>query len=106
MNEKKYIPKKIISDIDSLFKDLNSLALTHPYLVVLVLHEYYRNLYSVDPFISFKEKRPKKRFLVTLSLLKKFVKLSLELKSYNRSFDKNFFFNFHKNNLRTKRKNW
>ena len=61
MGEKKYIPKKVISEINFFFKNLELLAIKQPYLVVLILHEYLRSLYGLDAYIPFKEKNPIKR---------------------------------------------
>ena len=44
-----------------LFKLIKQLILDHPYLVVIVLHEYFRNLYPSDSHINFKIKDPIKR---------------------------------------------
>ena len=55
-----YIPPKDKSNIERLFNLLEKLSIKHPYLVILVLHEYYRNLYSHDPYIKFKISNPSK----------------------------------------------
>ena len=44
-----------------LFQLCKKLIVTHPYLVVIILHEYIRNLYPHDPYIKFKIKNPIKR---------------------------------------------
>lgn len=92
MSEKKFIPKKIVKTIDGFFKILDKLSVKHPYLVVLVLHEYYRILYSVDNHIPFKKKDPVSRINDSLKTLIEFSKLSLDIGSYNVGLKKNFFF--------------
>ena len=99
MGEKKYIPKKVISEITFFFKNLELLAIKQPYLVVLILHEYLRNLYGLDAYIPFKEKNPIKRFKKTLLYLKEFSKIGLKIGTYNNNLDKKFFFK-KKNNLK------
>ena len=44
-----------------LFQLCKKLIVTHPYFVVIILHEYIRNLYPHDPHIKFKIKNPIKR---------------------------------------------
>jgi len=89
MSEKKFIPKKIVKTIDGFFKILDKLSIKHPYLVVLVLHEYYRILYSVDNHIPFKKKDPVSRINDSLKTLIEFSKLSLDIGSYNVGYTKN-----------------
>ena len=67
------------------------MAVKHPYQVVLILHEYTRILYSIDPYIDFKIKNPKLRIDTKLKELIDFSKLSLLLGSYNRKITKNYF---------------
>ena len=44
-----------------LFQLCKKLIATHPYFVVIIFHEYIRNLYPHDPHIKFKIKNPIKR---------------------------------------------
>ncbi len=75
-------------ELDIFFKLLNILVKTKPYLVVIVLHEYFRNLYPDDTFLKFSENNHKKRITKTLKQLIKFVKISSKIKSYNIKFKK------------------
>jgi len=52
-----------------IFSLLNKIIKKHPYMVVIVLHEYFRNLYPTDPHIQFKEKNPIKRISNVQKLL-------------------------------------
>jgi ubiquinone/menaquinone biosynthesis C-methylase UbiE len=101
---KKYITKDILSKINFFFKILKKLLIKHPYLVVLILHEYYRNLYNLDSYIPFKKKDFIKRFKENLPQLINFAKLGLRLGSYNVYERKNFFFdkNFLKTEVKSK----
>ena len=44
-----------------LFQLCKKLIVTHPYFVVIIFHEYIRNLFPHDPHIKFKIKNPIKR---------------------------------------------
>ena len=90
----KFLDNKKRKQIDFLFSLLNQLAVRHPYQVVLILHEYTRILYSIDPYIDFKIKNPKLRIDTKLKELIDFSKLSLLLGSYNRKNNKKFYFKF------------
>lgn len=48
--------------IDKLFINLNKLVNKNPFVIVIILHEYYRNLYFHDPFIKLKPIDPIQRF--------------------------------------------
>ena len=81
------------------------MAVKHPYQVVLILHEYTRILYSIDPYIDFKIKNPKLRIDTKLRELIDFSKLSLLLGSYNKKNNKKFYYKFTNkvsNNLKNK----
>ena len=62
MDETKYISKKRIKKINILFDILSKITKTRPYIVILILHELYRNLYNEDKYIPFKVKNPVQRF--------------------------------------------
>ncbi len=94
-----YIYPKDKSNIKRLFNLLEKLSIKHPYLVILVLHEYYRCLYSYDPYIKFKISNPSKRIDVLVHKLIDFVSLSLEMGSYNIKLNKSFFFDNKDKNL-------
>ena len=75
-------------ELDIFFKHLNIMVKTKPYLVVIVLHEYLRNLYPDDTFLKFSENNHKKRITKVLKQLIKFVKISNKIKTYNIKFEK------------------
>ena len=81
-------------NIDRLFKILEKLTIKHPYLVILILHEYYRSLYSFDPYIKLPKSKPLKRIRELTKRLSNFANLSLKIGSYNVNLDKSFFFNY------------
>ena len=81
-------------ELDIFFKHLNIMVKTQPYLVVIVLHEYLRNLYPDDTFLKFSENNHKKRITKVLKQLIKFVKISNKIKTYNIKFEKEL---IHKN---------
>lgn len=55
--------KKLNSNQNKIFKELKKIILLHPYFCVIVLHEYFRNLFPHDPHIKFKTLNPQKRIL-------------------------------------------
>lgn len=74
--------------INIFFQLLNITVKTKPYLVVIVLHEYLRNLYPEDMFLKFTENNHKKRIAKTLKQLTELIELSNKIKSYNIKFKK------------------
>ena len=62
---------------------------THPYFVVLVLHEYFRSIFPDDPHIPFKVKNPIKRIADLQKQLISFLELTNNFGSYNLKFSKN-----------------
>ena len=87
-------------NIDRLFKILEKLTIKHPYLVILILHEYYRSLYSFDPYIKLPKSKPLKRIRELTKRLSNFANLSLKIGSYNVNLDKSFFFNEYEKNFK------
>ena len=57
------------------FIEIKKLIKTHPYFAVILIHEYFRNLYPTDPSISFKIKDPVKRINFLLDDLIKISKI-------------------------------
>ena len=55
--------KIILKNQQHLFSFLDKIKKKYPYLVVIILHEYFRNLFPHDPHIKFKITNPKKRIL-------------------------------------------
>jgi len=53
--------KKIFLDQKTLFRLLKNLTKDHPYFVVMVIHEYFRNIFPSDPHVKFKTNNPFKR---------------------------------------------
>jgi ubiquinone/menaquinone biosynthesis C-methylase UbiE len=90
--EKKYLSKSTIEKINNFFKLLEKLIVLHPYLVVIILHDFYRCLYNVDNYINFKIKNPIKRFNFLISNLTSFASSACKIGSYNTKKKSNFFF--------------
>ena len=53
--------KQLIKNQNIIFSYIKKYLKIYPYFCVIILHEYYRNLYYHDPHIKFKIKNPKKR---------------------------------------------
>ena len=68
------------------FRKLKSLIHTHPHLAIILIHEYFRNLYIIDPHIPFKEKNSFKRIDRLLVELIALVDSLKKLGSYNINF--------------------
>lgn len=77
----------INNKVNSFFTLLNSIVKTKPYFVVIILHEYFRNLYKEDPYLKFSEKNHKKRIINTLDNLIKLLEILNNIKSYKINFD-------------------
>ncbi|MBT4646117.1 MAG: class I SAM-dependent methyltransferase [Pelagibacteraceae bacterium] len=75
--------------VDSFFILLNTIVKTKPYFVIIILHEYFRNLYKEDPYLKFSEKNHKKRIINTLDNLIKLLKILNKVRSYKIDFDNN-----------------
>ena len=52
---------KLIKNQNIIFSYIKGYLKKHPYFCVIILHEYFRNLYPRDPYIKFKITNPKKR---------------------------------------------
>ena len=76
-----YNQKKIFSSIKSIIKK-------YPYFVIIILHEYLRNIEPYDPHIKFKEKNPKKRILKLQENILKLVEIIKTFGSYSVIFKK------------------
>ncbi len=79
--------------IDNLFLNLKKLLILHPNLVIMILHEYNRSLYRVDPYINFTGSNHLKRIRSLIKFLNLYSKMSLLIGSYNTNKKKNFFYN-------------
>lgn len=67
--------------INNLIKLLNTKVISHPYVVVISMHELFRNLYPHDPYIK-TEKDNYKRIFLTIKNLENFVKSACLIGSY------------------------
>tara|TARA_Y100000816_G_scaffold291604_1_gene283484 strand:- start:1904 stop:2923 length:1020 start_codon:yes stop_codon:yes gene_type:complete len=54
---------KIFVNQKKIFSYVNKYIYKYPYFCVIILHEYFRNLFPYDPHIKFREKNPTKRIL-------------------------------------------
>ena len=68
--------------VNSFFALLNSSVKTKPYFVIIILHEYFRNLYKEDVYLKFSKKNHKKRIINSLDDLIKLLKILNNIKSY------------------------
>tara|TARA_B100000780_G_C21095619_1_gene441840 strand:- start:717 stop:1739 length:1023 start_codon:yes stop_codon:yes gene_type:complete len=69
------------SKINNLIKLLNKKTKNHPYIVVMAMHELFRNLYPHDPYIK-TEKDNFKRISTTVENLQHFVNSACKLGAY------------------------
>ena len=74
--------------VNIFFTLLSSSVKTKPYFVVIILHEYFRNLYKEDIYLQFSEKNHKKRIINKLDDLIKLLKILNNIKSYKINFNK------------------
>ena len=80
--------KKMLFTLEKkLFLEANKIIKSHPYLVVIAMHEYSRNLYDVDPHIPYKQKNHVTRLIKVMQNLIKFLSSSKELGSYFNDFN-------------------
>ena len=73
--------KSLDLDINKLIKLLNNKTKSHPYIVVITMHELFRNLYPSDPYIK-TEINNFKRISTTVKNLENFVKSACKLGAY------------------------
>ena len=73
--------KLLNSKINKLMKLLNKKTKSHPYIVVMSMHELFRNLYPHDPYIK-TEKNNFKRISTTVESLEHFVNSACKLGAY------------------------
>lgn len=76
--------------IDSFIEYSKKVAEKHPFIVVYVMHEYFRNLYPSDPYINFDENNHKKRINETIDSCIKILDIFSKLKNYDINFLSNF----------------
>lgn len=77
---KSYTELKQISD--EFFQLAHSLVAKHPYAVCMAMHEYARNLYPSDPYISFAEENPTERLYSVTQNCLQFLNASAKMGSY------------------------
>ena len=81
--------QNLIKNQNKIFSHVNKHIKKHPYFCVIILHEYFRNIFPYDPVIKFKIDNPKKRInLLQKSLINLFKSLE-SFGSYKINF-KNF----------------
>ena len=73
------LKKKIYSNQKILFSLLKGIAKIHPYFVVIILHEYFRNIFPHDPHIKFKINNP---FIRINNLQKNCISLIKNIKKF------------------------
>ena len=59
----------LIKNQNIIFSYIRSYLKKYPYFCILILHEYFRNLFPDDPHINFKIKDPKKRIVDSQKIL-------------------------------------
>lgn len=82
----KYLTLK--KDIKDLVDRSNKFVKNHPYFVVIIMHELFRNLYFFDPYIKPDEKNHFKRLKFTVNNLNNFLNIINNIGSYRKKFDK------------------
>ena len=70
------------------FDRLNKLIHLHPYFVVIILHEYFRNIFPADPHIKFIIQNPVKRISNLFDNLNSVINSLFFLGSYEINFNK------------------
>ena len=78
--------KKLFSNQKKIFKLIESIIKEYPYFVVIILHEYLRNIEPHDPHIKFKNNEPKKRILKLQHNIIEFIKIIKSFGSYSLRF--------------------
>jgi ubiquinone/menaquinone biosynthesis C-methylase UbiE len=72
--------------LKALFKLLNLIKKTKPYLAIFILHELFRNLYPEDKYLYFTEKNHEKRVLQKIDELIKLLLILKNIKTYKKEF--------------------
>ena len=71
--------QRLIKNQKKIFYYVNKNIKKHPYFCVIILHEYFRNIFPYDPIIKFKTNNPKKRIDL---LQKRLINLFKSLESF------------------------
>jgi len=61
--------ERLFANQKILFKNVKKIIFSHPYFVIIILHEYFRNLFPHDDYIKFRVVNPIKRILTIQNLL-------------------------------------
>ncbi len=79
----KLIKKNLHSKLNKFIKISNSIVKTHPELVVICFHEYFRSLYKFDPYINKRHHSdPVKNILIVLNNCINFLNIGKKFGSY------------------------
>ena len=78
--------KNIILNQAKLLKTIKLLLKNKPYIAIILLHEYFRNLYPHDPYIPFEIKDPSIRIMKIQKALIEIGERFLKLGSYKFNF--------------------
>lgn len=79
---------KLFSNQKKIFLLIKSIIKKYPYFVVIILHEYLRNIEPYDPHIKFKFANPKKRIIELQNKIIKFINLLKYFGNYELKFDR------------------
>ena len=71
--------QRLLKNQNKIFSYVNKNIKKHPYFCVIILHEYFRNIFPYDPIIKFKTNNPKKRIDL---LQKRLINLFKSLESF------------------------
>jgi len=80
--------EKLFANQKILFNNLKKIISSKPYFVIIILHEYFRNLFPHDDYIKFKVVNPIKRILTIQNLLINTIYTFYKFGSYKTSFKK------------------
>ena len=81
----KFYKKKI----DNFFLKVSKISQIHPMITVLIMHEYFRNIYPADLFIKKRYSKDKlKNFDFTIQKLEKIIEAFVGIGSYSNKFKK------------------
>jgi|TARA_B110000211_G_C13980605_1_gene509206 ubiquinone/menaquinone biosynthesis C-methylase UbiE len=92
---KSILSNNLLLNQKKIFSLISSIVNKHPFFVVIILHEYLRNIEPHDPHIKFKIIDPKKRILKLQKQIIEFIKIIKLFGYYDLKFDlskKNFLF--------------
>ncbi len=76
------------NNIKNLVNKSSKFSKSHPYFVIIIMHELFRSLYYFDPYIKSKEKDHFKRLKFTVDNLNNFLTVANNMGSYKIKFNK------------------